>query len=63
MRCKACNSKLKEHEIIWRADRHEFEELCLVCRNVVFSTNSETSLKEVPMDLINLFHIEDTYDD
>ena len=35
-RCKACDSVLSEREIFWRADVEQWEDLCLVCREIVY---------------------------
>ena len=35
MRCKACDTVLKEEEIIWREKRKQWEDLCTVCRNEI----------------------------
>lgn len=32
MRCKACDAKLQEWEMVIREETQEFEELCLICR-------------------------------
>ena len=32
MRCKACDTPLKENEIIWHEELQSHEELCLKCR-------------------------------
>ncbi len=45
MRCKACDKVLEPHEIVWRDERANYEELCLTCRSWVLA-----DLYDAPMD-------------
>lgn len=35
-RCKACNSILKEGEMVWKEELKTHEDLCLKCRNQIY---------------------------
>lgn len=41
MRCKACDTPMKENEIIWREEIKEHEELCLLCRQAALGFEVE----------------------
>ena len=64
MRCKACDSVLKQTEIVWNTSINTFEDLCRACRNSVKETLQEfDSVEEnirLPQDALTYY--EDTVD-
>ena len=41
MRCRACNEVMGEHEIVWRPEIGQHEDLCLCCRRAIFTVEED----------------------
>lgn len=64
MRCKACDSILKQTEIVWNTSINSFEDLCRSCRINVKETLQEFEYAEENQRLLPnaLSYYEDTVD-
>lgn len=64
-RCKACDCKLKDTEILWRQDIKQFEELCLQCRMAIYIKDSERlDIESLGLDVtIDRYSVADNDDD
>ena len=63
MRCKACNNKLKEHEINWRKSLKIFEDLCIYCRYEVYKLDLQNQIADLPDEQFVEFIFSDEFTD
>jgi len=55
VRCKACNSKMLDGEIVWYEDEKRHEDMCLKCRNIVRELENEQGT--------DILYPDDNFDD
>ena len=52
MRCAACNSVLKDEEIIWRHEVKQWEDLCRTCRRNIYVVDDELDVDSLGIDIL-----------
>ena len=50
-RCKACDAILEEHEIVYKEEEGQMEELCSVCLAIIYKSEEEDVIEEAFEDL------------
>jgi len=53
MRCKACNCKLKDHELMSKNKHGIFEELCRFCINLAFDRGNGPVVAHIQVPLLD----------
>lgn len=52
MRCKACDSILRDEEIIYREEQQRWEDLCRNCRGKIYDDNDDLDLVSLGIDIV-----------